>query len=113
MTRLAHFFALSSSQSVVPFPRSPDAVSGIRKVLEIKRTEVWTHIISAPYVMRQAAGETEWSVARLQGVIGNSFRLESTARLSKEIKFIRGAEPDLFGCPTGDGSTTGYPKGDI
>lgn len=47
-----------------------------RKVLDTKRTKVWTRIIASLHDMLQAAGETEWSVPRLQGVMGNGFSFE-------------------------------------
>jgi beta-lactamase regulating signal transducer with metallopeptidase domain len=46
------------------------------KVLDIERTRVWTRIITAFYDMLKAAGHTEWSPARLQGVLGNAFSFE-------------------------------------
>jgi len=48
----------------------------MRKVLDIQRTEVWTRIISAFHDMLRAPGKTEWSPARLQGVLGNAFSFE-------------------------------------
>ena len=48
----------------------------LRKVLDIERTKVWTRIISAFHDMLRAPGQTEWSPARLQGVLGNAFSFE-------------------------------------
>ena len=48
----------------------------LRKVLDIERTRVWTRIISAFHDMLRAPGQTEWSPARLQGVLGNAFSFE-------------------------------------
>ena len=48
----------------------------LRKVLDIERTKVWTRIISAFHDMLRAPSQTEWSPARLQGVLGNAFSFE-------------------------------------
>ena len=48
----------------------------LRKVLDIERSEIWTRIISAFHDMLRAPGQTEWSPARLQGVLGNAFSFE-------------------------------------
>ena len=46
------------------------------KVLDIQRTTVFTRLAGALHDMLQAAGQTEWSPARLQGVLGNAFSFE-------------------------------------
>ena len=48
----------------------------LSKVLDVERTRVWTRIISAFHDMLRAPGQTEWSPARLQGVLGNAFSFE-------------------------------------
>lgn len=47
-----------------------------RKVLDVKPSSGFTRAVSALHPMLQAAGEVDWSTARLHGVLGNSFSFE-------------------------------------
>ena len=47
-----------------------------RKVLDIERTPRFTRLEGALHDMLQTAGRTEWTSARLQGVLGNAFSFE-------------------------------------
>ena len=47
-----------------------------RKVLDIEPTKAFTRAAGALHDMLQAAGHSEWSTARLQGVLGNAFSFE-------------------------------------
>ena len=48
-----------------------------RKVLDIQATNAFTRAAGALHDMLQAAGHSEWSPARLQGVLGNAFSYET------------------------------------
>ena len=48
-----------------------------RKVLDIQATNAFTRAAGALHDMLQAAGHSEWSPARLQGVLGNAFSFET------------------------------------
>ena len=48
-----------------------------RKVLDIQATNAFTRAAGALHDMLRAAGHSEWSPARLQGVLGNAFSYET------------------------------------
>jgi beta-lactamase regulating signal transducer with metallopeptidase domain len=50
--------------------------SDSRKVLSVKPSSAFTRAVSALHPMLLAAGESDWSIARLHGVLGNSFSFE-------------------------------------
>ena len=47
-----------------------------RKVLDVRPARAFTRAVNALYPMLQAAGEPDWSIERLHGVLGNSFSFE-------------------------------------
>ena len=48
-----------------------------RKVLDIQATNAFTRAAGALHDMLQAAGHSQWSPARVQGVLGNAFSFET------------------------------------
>ena len=47
-----------------------------RKVLDIERTKVFTRLAGGLHDMLRAAGRSEWTPARIEGVLGNAFSFE-------------------------------------
>lgn len=47
-----------------------------RKVLDVRPARAFTRAVNALYPMLQTAGEPDWSIERLHGVLGNSFSFE-------------------------------------
>ena len=48
----------------------------MRRVLDIERTKVFTRLAGGLHDMLRAAGQAEWTPARIEGVLGNAFSFE-------------------------------------
>lgn len=67
---------LTSGSPVRGATAADAAESSSSKVLDVRPPRAFTRLVSSLEPMLQAAGESEWSAARLHAVLGNSFSFE-------------------------------------